>query len=132
MVTLSEFTAEIRRAGLAFEIITDSRGTVPGGPISISVTRGDRPFTDLALRTLNRIDRSPEDTESYFITHVTIDEAATLRVQKQLAPTELWALVYETRLQTINPPQEQRHRFNHNHQRHSRYVTRPSKHYRNS
>jgi hypothetical protein len=130
MVTIAEFTDQITRAGLAFEITRDSRGSVPGGPISISITRSQRPFTDLSLRTLNRIDQSPDDTESYFITHVTIDEAATLRVQKQLAPTELWALVYETRLRTINPPREQRRRFHHQ-PRHSRYVTRPSKHIRN-
>lgn len=130
MVTISEFTDQIQKAGLAFEITHDSRGTVPGGPVSLSITRSNRPFTNLALRTLNSMDRSPTDTESYFITHVTIDEAATLRVQKQLAPAELWSLVYQTRIQTINP-QEHRRRFNHNHQYQSRYVARPSKHSRN-
>jgi len=120
MVTLSEFTDQIQKAGLGFELVQDSRGTVPGGPVELSITRGKRPFINLALRTLNCMDRSPQDTESYFITHVTIEDAATLRVQKQLAPVELWTLVYETRMQSISPPQEQR----------PRYVTRPSKHYR--
>jgi hypothetical protein len=131
MVTITELTHQIHKAGLSFEITKDFRGTSPGGPVYISIRRNQRPFTDLTLRTLNPIDRKPEETDAYFITHVTIDEAATLRIQKALAPETLWARIYETRLQTINPPRERLH-HNHQPQYQSRYVERPSKHHRKS
>lgn len=147
MVTISQFTHEIDKAGLTFQITSDSRGNIPGNPVQISINRRDRPFTSITLRTLNPIDREIEDTDNYFITHAIVDDAATLRVRQNLSPNDLWRHVYSIRTNAINAPsaffdhpaaqprpfrQRSRRPYRSNHSNQERYLQPTSKHFRST
>jgi hypothetical protein len=137
MVTILDLTLEILKTGLPFLITRDSRSLIPGGPVDITITRHDRPLAKISLKTLNPIDQPADNVDAYFITHATIDEAATFRVPKTLSAEDLWSKIYQIRLEAIPPPMDyyQQSRppqaqFRRAHRPHPRYRQRPSKHLR--
>jgi hypothetical protein len=131
-VDITDLTNHIHAAGYSAIVEEDLRGSLAGGPVNIAITRNNSTFTHLHLLTLSPLPNDPENTTHYFITHITIDQAITLRISKTMTAQELWHHIYDTRLKTIPTPKpylKQRHHDAPTHPAHQRYRrNRPSRH----
>ena len=131
-VDITDLTNQIHAAGYSAIVEQDLRGSLAGGPVNIAITRNHSTFTHLHLLTLSPLPNDLENTTHYFITHVTIDQAITLRIPKTMTAQELWHHIYDTRLKTIPTPKpylKQRHYDAPRHPVHQRYRrNRPSRH----
>lgn len=139
-ITITDLKSAIQAAGHFFTIKRDYRGILVGNPLNVIVNRNNSASNYIHLLTMSPTISHTSNTEDYFITHITIDEAITFRIAKTMTATELWQRIYQIRLRTMPPPEphwQQRQRNRH-HQRpqfteprqptHQRYLQRPSKH----
>lgn len=137
-ITITDLKDTIQAARHFFSIKADYRGILAGNPVQIIINRNNSAATYIHLLTMSPTINDTQETDQYFITHVTIDEAITFRVPKTMTPSELWQRVYEIRLRTMPPPEPHWRERNRHHQRcasnrenrpaHQRYLQRPSKH----
>jgi hypothetical protein len=137
-ITITDLTNEIHTARHFAIIKQDYRGTLAGSPVNIVINRNNSAPTHIHLLTMSPTIGNHQNTDDYFITHITIDEAITIRVPRTMSASELWQRIYQIRLKTVPPPEPDWRERNRHYQRRpvirenrpaqQRYLQRPSKH----